>query len=295
MDLSIIIVSWNVRGRLGDCLSRIFLSQTAFLFEVFVVDNNSSDGTAEMIENNFPQVRLIKNSENLGFAKANNQAFRQSSGRYILLLNPDTLPNEKTFSDLIKWLDKNEQAAIAGAKLLNEKNEIIYHVRKFPTLFDQLPIILKVPHIFPKVLDKYLRKDFDYEKAQKVDSVRGGFMAIRRSALPKIISEEKFIKGEILDERYFLWFEEVDFCRQAREKGMEVWYAPDVTCVDFVGASFSQLPRIKTQKYFRASMISYFKKWQPAWQAAILQIAWGIGMVLTKIFGQIKNKGGKNT
>jgi hypothetical protein len=295
MDLSIIIVSWNVRDRLRDCLSRIFLSQTTFLFEVFVVDNNSSDGTAEMVENNFPQVRLIKNSENLGFAKANNQAFRQSSGRYVLLLNPDTLPNEKTFSDLIKWLDANEQAAIAGVKLLNKKNEIIYHVRSFPTIFDQLAVVLKLPHISPGILNGYLRKDFDYEKAQKVDSVRGGFMAIRRSFLSEIIGKERLKNGELLDERFFLWFEDVDFCRSTKEAGLEIWYTPESSCVDFVGQSFSQLPRIKAQKYFRASMLGYFKKWHPSWQVFILQIAWGIGIILTKIFGKIKIKGGENT
>jgi GT2 family glycosyltransferase len=295
MDLSIIIVSWNVRERLRDCLSRIFLSQKGFSFEVFVVDNNSADGTADMVRSDFPLVKLIANSDNLGFAKANNQAFRQSSGRYVLLLNPDTLPGEKTFVDLINWLDNNKQAAIAGIKLLNEKGEILRHVRRFPKLFDQLAIVLKLPHLFPFILNGYLRKEFDYGTAQKVDSVRGGFMAIRREALLKIVGEERMKRGELLDERYFLWFEEVDLCRAARENNSEVWYTPVAICVDFVGQSFSQLPRLSTQKYFRASMISYFKKWHPAYQVFVLRIAWFVGIFLTKAFRKFKSKGGRST
>lgn len=295
MDLSIIIVSWNVRDRLRDCLSRIFSSRNDFDFEVFVVDNNSADGTAEMVRQNFPQVRLIANADNLGFAKANNQAFRQSSGRYILLLNPDTLPDENTFDGLVRWLDNNAQADIAGARLLNEKGEVLRHVRRFPTLFDQAMVVLKVPHFFPSVLDDYLRRGFDYERAQKVDSVRGGFMAMRRSSLSKIIGEERLEKGEVLDERYFLWFEEVDLCRTAREVGAEVWYTPAVSCVDFVGQSFSQVPRSATQRYFRASMLSYFKKWHPAWQVFILRMVWPIGIFLSVAISRVGVKGKNNT
>lgn len=295
MDLSIIIVSWNVKEKLKDNLSRIFLSKTGFKFEVFVVDNHSADGTAEMVERDFPQVKLIANSDNLGFAKANNQAFRQSAGRYVFLLNPDTLPNESTFDDLVKWLDNNPQAAIAGARLIDEKGEILRHVRRFPTLFDQLMVVLKVPHIFPAVLDGYLRKDFDYEKSQKVDSVRGGFMAIRRSSLLKIIGQDRLDKGEVLDERYFLWFEEVDLCRSAKQAKEEVWYTPDSSCVDFVGQSFVQLPRLSTQRYFRASMLSYFKKWHPSWQGLVLNFAWEIGFFLTKFFSVLGIKGRSKT
>ncbi|MFA5247683.1 MAG: glycosyltransferase family 2 protein [Patescibacteria group bacterium] len=295
MDLSIIIVSWNVRECLKDCLSRIFLSQTDFFLEVFVVDNNSADETAAMVRADFPQVKLIANSENRGFAKANNQAFRESIGRYALLLNPDTLSNEKTFNNLINWLDDNQQASISGCLLLDEDNKILKHVRKFPTLFDQLVIILKAPHIFPAVLNNYLRKDFNYSVAQKVDSVRGGFMAIRRETLSKIIGEERLKKGELLDERYFLWFEEVDLCRSAHAVGLEVWYTPDTSCVDLVGASFSQLPRLNTQKYFRASMLKYFKKWHPAWQVFILRLAWPMGFFLAWFLDKLGMKSKKNT
>ncbi|MDP3043543.1 MAG: glycosyltransferase family 2 protein [bacterium] len=274
MDLSIIIVSWNVKEKLRENLLALFKSEGDVSFEIFVVDNNSHDGTAEMVKNEFSfnGVKLIANAENLGFAKANNQAIKQARGEFILLLNPDmrvVLPD--TLSNMVKWMRENKQASVAGCRLTDEQGNAIKHVRKFPTIWDQLAIVLKLPHIFSGVLDKYLRVDFNYDKAAKVDSVRGGFFMFCNTS-----------PARLLDERYFLWFEEVDFCRQVKENGGEVWYTPAAECVDYVGQSFKQLPRGKTQKYFRDSMLKYFKKWHPAWQYRLLKAIWPIGMLITR-------------
>lgn len=265
MDLSIIIVSWNVREKLKNNLEKIYKSKLTFSFEVFVVDNNSADDTISMIEEKFPQVRLTRNNKNLGFAKANNQAIRKASGDFVLLLNPDMLIFDDTLANMLFWMRKNEQASVASCKLLTEKKEIIKHVRRFPTLLDQLAIVLKLPHLFPKVLKNYIREDFDYRKDAKVDSVRGGFFMIRRETLEKL---------EGLDERYFIWYEEVDFCKQIYKIGGEVWYTSSATCIDYVGASFKKEKINTKQKYFRDSMLLYFKKWHPYWQYLILYFAW---------------------
>lgn len=285
MDISIIIVSWNVREKLRACLSRLFLSQTVFAFEVFVVDNGSHDSSAEMVRTEFPEVELIANDGNLGFARANNQAFRRAAGEFIFLLNPDTFVFETTLDSLAHWLKYNRRAGLAGCRLLDEQGVSIKgQVRKFPNLFNQLAVVLKLPYLFPGILNGYLRANFDYNEAAPVDTVRGSALMIRRSSLENAFPDSRLEQGRLLDERFFIWFEDVDLCRTFKAAEEEVWYTPAARCYDQIGQSFSQLPRLTTQKYFRASMLAYFRKWKPAWQYAILWLAWPIGMTLTFIY-----------
>jgi len=284
MDLSIIIVSYNVKEKLNNNLQALFKSRGNFSFEVFVVDNNSQDGSAEMVEKNFPQVKLIKNEDNLGFSRANNIAIKQSRGDFILLLNPDMQVFAETLEKSLNFAKNNSQAIVSSCKLVDEKNNIIRHVRRFPKFFDQLMIILKIPHVFPKILNKYLIFDFDYSQNQKVDSVRGSFFMINKNKF-KELSGQNF---PLLDERYFVWFEEVDFCKQIYQLGGEVWYSCQTECLDYIGQSFSLLKRKKAQKLFRDSMLKYFKKWQPRWQYFLLKIFWLIGMFFTLLFSRDK-------
>lgn len=272
MDLSIVIVSWKVKNKLSANLSALFKSQGDFKYEVFVVDNYSSDGTVEMVESEFPQVTLIANKENLGFAVANNQAIKRCGGKYILLLNPDMQVRADTLFKMLDWAKSNPRATVSGCKLVNERGEIIRQVRRFPKLSDQLAVALKFPHIFPKIVDHYLASDFDYSQTAKVDSIRGAFFLINREAYEKI-SQQKI---PLLDERYFIWFEEVDFCRGVLRFGGEVWYTPVAECLDYVGQSFAQVKRGQAQKYFSDSMIKYFQKWEAPWQAKILKFVWSM-------------------
>lgn len=190
MDLSIIIVSWKVKEKLNANLNALFNSQGNFSYEVFVVDNNSLDGTVEMIKSDFPQVKLIANLENLGFAKANNQAIKQSTGDYILLLNPDMLVNPDTLVNVLNWAKKNQQAVVSSVRLINEQGETIKHVRRFPNLFDQLMVVLKIPHFLPFVLNRYLFTNFNYNQEARVDSVRGAFFLINKKVWAEISGHE---------------------------------------------------------------------------------------------------------
>ena len=131
--------------------------------------------------------------------------------------------------------------------------------------------MLKLPHIFPQILSRYIISDFDYSQDAKVDSVRGGFFMIRKEMLDKL---------KELDERYFIWFEEVDFCKQVYKIGGEVWYTNFAVCTDYVGQSFKQEGVNLKQKYFRDSMQKYFRKWHPFWQYFILRFAWSITFVI---------------
>jgi len=278
MDLSIIIVSWQVKEKLRNNLKAIFASKVSFSLEVFVVDNNSDDGSAEMVEKEFPQVNLIKNNDNLGFAKANNQAIKETKGDFILLLNPDMKVKDDTLGQALKWARNNPQATVSGFKLVNQDGKIVKQVRKFPCLFDQLMIVLKIPHLYPGILDSYLMPDFNYEQEAKVDSIRGAFFLINRENYKKISAG----KDPLLDERYFLWFEEVDFCRDVYRLGGEVFYSPVAECIDYVGSSFSQVKRGKTQQYFCDSMLKYFVKWEAKSDYYILKLAWRAVIVFFK-------------
>lgn len=280
MDLSIIIVSYNVREKLRKNLETLFASLGNFSFEVFVVDNASIDESAEMIEKSFPQVKLIKNYQNLGFAKANNMAINNSNGDFILLLNPDMQVFPETLIDSLIFAKKNTQAIVSSCLLIDSKNKTIKHIRRFPKLIDQLAIILKLPHIFPNIVRSYLNLDFDYNFSQKVDSVRGSFFMINKKSYQQISG----LRLPLLDERYFVWFEEVDFCRQVYKMGGEVWYNPGAFCLDHIGQSFSLLKKGRAQKYFCDSMLKYFKKWHPIWQYYVLKIFWPVGKFLAIFF-----------
>lgn len=283
MDLSIIIVSYNVKEKLKKNLETLFTSQGNFSFEVFVVDNASIDGSSEMVEEFFPQVKLIKNDQNLGFAKANNLAINRSIGDFILLLNPDMQVFPETLIDSLIFAKKNTQAVVSSCLLVDSENKTIKHIRRFPKLIDQLAIILKLPHILPGIVSSYLNTDFDYNSARKVDSVRGSFFMINKKSFQQISGA----RLPLLDERYFVWFEEVDFCRQVYKMGGEVWYNPGAFCLDYVGQSFSLLKKGRTQKYFCDSMLKYFKKWHPVWQYYILKFFWPIGKILAIFFAPL--------
>ena len=263
MDLSIITVPWNVKDLVRDNFNSIYNNTTGIDFEVIAIDNQSKDGTVEMLRKEFPQVNVIANNYNAGFSKANNQGIKIAKGDFVLLLNPDMRVNKGTLEGMVKWMKEHPEAGVAGCKLVSQTGETLPHVRRYPTIWDQLVIMLKLVHLFPGLLNKYLYKDFDYETESEVDSIRGSFFMIRREVLDKL-------KG--LDERYFIWFEEVDFCRQTTNAGYKIMYTPVVSCVDFVGKSFSQVKRYKTQQMFTDSMLKYFKKWHPGWRYLLLKI-----------------------
>lgn len=273
MDISIIIVSWNVAEKLKANLLALFKS-TGVNLEVFVIDNNSADNSVMMVKENFPQVKLIVNEDNRGFAKACNQGIKEATGEYILLLNPDMLVHPDTLAKTLSWTKANSQAAITGIKLVNEKNLIVGEMRRLPKIWDQFLVASKLGHILPFLLRNYLNKNFDYTKPAKVESIRGSYFLIRRSTIDKI---------GLLDERYFIWFEETDYCEAAKKNGLEVWYTPEAIATDYIAQSFKQVDLKIRQTYFKNSMLAYFQKWYPGWRVSFLRLGWGIGDLIVKI------------
>lgn len=182
---------------------------------------------------------------------------------FFLLLNPDMRVLPGTLEGLVAFLrePRNARVGIAGCHLLDERGATVPHVRRFPRLPDQLAILTKAARVHPHVLDRYLVRDFDYSHEARVDSIRGSFFCIRRKLIEQI--------GP-LDERFFIWFEEVDYCMRARQAGWQVAYTPSVACVDYVGQSFKQVRLYPKQRMFTASMLTYFRKHRPAWEWAAL-------------------------
>ncbi|MDO8463518.1 MAG: glycosyltransferase family 2 protein [bacterium] len=266
MDLRIVIVSWNVRERLRVCLRSIVEHAGGIALDTVVVDNASADGTVDMVRAEFPWVRVIANGENRGFAVGCNQgigAASESESEYVLLLNPDMRVLAGTLPGIVAFMrePRNARVGIAGCHLVSEKGATIPHVRMFPQLSDQLAILAKLPHVVPRVLDRYLVRDFNYAREAHVDSIRGSFFCIRRAIIEQLGG---------LDEEFFLWFEEVDYCKRATDAGWQVSYTPSVRCVDFVGQSFAQVPTAAKQRMFTRSMLTYFRKHHAPWKSRVL-------------------------
>ena len=201
VNVSIVIVSWNVKELLLANLARLFSMPTDVSFEVFVVDNGSVDGSAKMVRKDFPNVHLIQNDYNAGFAAACNQALRVAKGEVLLLFNPDMLMGDGALSYAYKTLRERSDIGVLGIRLTHEDGTIVPSVRRDPTLLDQLAILFKIPHIFPRVVDRYLAKDFDYTRSQEVEQVRGSFFAFRR---------EVMVRVGFLDDRFLDWLEDAD-------------------------------------------------------------------------------------
>lgn len=253
MELSIIIVSWNVKPLLRSCLSSIYSHTKDLSFEVFVVDNASHDGSADMVAKEFPQVHLIRNHRNHGFGKANNQAFEKARGRYILFLNDDTEIHSNILKKLITKYDRlgDSRVGMMGCRLVNADGSQQESVRAFPTVFDQTLILLKIHHLFPWLINGYRQAHFNYNKEQTVDQVMGAFMLVPRAILDE---------HGVFDEDFFAWFEEVDLQKRLQNAGYSILYTPEVQCTHVKGASFGQLRRPRAQMMFNRSMRTYFRK-----------------------------------
>jgi len=267
--ISVIIVTWNVRDLLKANLERLFSIPCKYPFEVFVVDNASHDGSAKMVRENFPQVHLIMNDWDAGFAGPNNQALRLAKGEVVLLLNPDMLVEEGALEVTYDKLMADMSIGVLGVRLENTDGTPIQNVRRFPTFTSQLAILLKLGHVFPSLLRKYLYQDFDYTTSQEVDQVRGSFFAFRRELLETV---------GYLDAGYHIWFEEVDYCKRAQAHGLRIWYETGGRATDYVGRSMAQMKHLEKQRIFTASMVRYFKKHHPWWQMMIIALLRPVGL-----------------
>lgn len=252
MDLSIIIVSWNVKELLKKCLQSIYDKTQGLEFEVFVVDNASKDGSALMVASKFTEVNLIASNENLGFAKANNLALEQAQGKYVLFLNPDTELTENSFKVILDLMEQDEKIALSTCQLIYPDGTLQKNIKNNPNLCDQILILLKLHHFFQtKCLNRYLAKNFIYEKEQEAKQIMGAFMFART----KVIKE---IGG--FDTDYFIWWEDLDLCKRIQDLGQKIIYTPKTKVIHHEAKSFEQQMSLEKQKRFNRGMAIYFKK-----------------------------------
>ncbi len=272
--ISVIIVNWKVRPLLEKCLDSILADSQDFSREIFVVDNDSRDETSEMVIANYPEVTMIALPKNRGFAQANNLALKQAKGKYLFLLNPDTEVKPGFFRQIIEHLDQHPEIKILGPKVLNTNGSIQPSVRRFPGLWSQLFVLLKLSKVFPNnlLLRHYLAKDFDYNRAQLVQQIMGAAMVWRREALKEV---------GYFDPKFFIWFEEVDWCKRAAKAGLAIEYYPASSIVHYGGASFDQESKFFKQAIFDWSILYYFYKHHNPLTALIILLFIPLNLFLT--------------
>lgn len=231
MDLSIVIVNYNVKYFLEQCLHSVNKAIKDIESEVFVVDNNSVDGSCKHIREKFPWVKIIENKDNVGFSKANNQAIRLSSGKYILLLNPDTVVEEDTFSKCIQFMDKHPDGGGLGVKMIDGRGHFLPESkRSLPTPIVAFYKIFGFSSLFPKSkrFAKYHLGYLDKEKIHEVEVLSGAYMFLRKETIDK---------SGMLDEDYFMYGEDIDLSYRICKSGYKNYYFPKTTIIHYKGES----------------------------------------------------------
>jgi GT2 family glycosyltransferase len=247
MDLSIIIVNWNTKDLLLQCLESVYQTVRGIEMEVFVVDNGSMDGSIAASDERFPEVKFIENKMNLGFARANNQALRIAMGKYLLLLNPDTQVKKEAINRLISFMDAHPEAGGAGAQLLNADGSKQNSIANFPSLVTELFNKSLLRWLFPKA---FPGKERNYPEPIEVDSVIGACMIVKREAVEQV---------GLLDEDYFLFFEETDWCYRVKRAGWKIYHVPQSEVYHFQGKG-AELEKRKAKVEYYRSRYHFFKK-----------------------------------
>lgn len=260
MDVSIVIVNWNTKELLLNCLRSIDDTTLNLNIEVIVVDNGSLDGSSKAVKENFPQIKLIENTDNKGFAKANNQAIAIASGRYILLLNSDAILTDGSLNGLVTFMDKTPAAAVAACQYLNPDGSKQNSFDNFPTLATELLNKSLLRTLFPGT---YPSKKKVYHEPMEVESVIGACMIVRADALKQV---------GLLDEDYFFFLEETDWCFRMHQAGWKIYHLPHINVYHLQGQSKEKNPSKAWIEYYRSSYI-FFKKHRNAASYTMLRIA----------------------
>jgi GT2 family glycosyltransferase len=249
LDISVVIVNWNTKALLLECLKSVFESIRDISFEVWLVDNASSDGSVQAVRNIYPSMLVIQNDRNLGFAAANNLAFKRMSGRYAVLLNTDTVLTEDAIRKLHDFMESNSQAGLACGQLLNSDGSKQNSMANFPSLLTLLlnETILRI--LFPK---KFPSKRDEYTSPLEIDSCIGACMMARKKAMEEV---------GLFDERFFFFLEETDWALRMKRAGWKIYFVPGAHIFHHQGQSVGH--GVSSRKIFYTSRYAYFKKWHP--------------------------------
>jgi GT2 family glycosyltransferase len=262
LPVAIIIVSYNCREPLRACLRSLQTGKHT----IVVVDNASADNTTEMLRREFPSVTLIENPENHGFAAACNQGVRATDEPFVLLLNPDTIVELSALLRLLQVMRERPDVGACGPRILNPDGTLQPSCRRFPTLGTMLLAELGWRR-------RYLMRDWQHDDTREVDQLMGSCLLLRREALEQV---------GLLDERFFLYFEEVDLCWRLKQAGWRVLFVHDATIIHSAGASTKTAPQPNLVHRYR-SLFEFYRKHFPRWQLLALKMGVFIGTVARSI------------
>ena len=251
-DVVIIIVTWNCKDYLDQCLRSLACSGMKFSSRIILVDNNSSDGTVPHVREHYPDVQIIANAENMGFAGANNQAMKHARGRYVLLLNPDTAVHPGALDGLVEFLDSHENVWAAGPAMLNADSTPQRTGVRFPNNWDIAVESFFLDRVFPhsRLFGRHKELYEDPTKPRPVDYLQGSCLMVRFSAIENVGG---------LDEQFFLYFEEVDWCFIIKQAGGQVYYCPSGNVTHFGGGEFGHYDEQRLIYYHKSLMLFYQK------------------------------------
>ncbi len=265
-DVSVIIVSWNVRDRLADCLDSLRLDElraSGLNVEVIVVDSGSSDGSAEMVKARFPMARLLQQTDNIGFSAGNNIGLKAAAGRALFLLNPDTLVHGDALAQMVGYLDTHPDVGAVGPHTRNPDGTTQSTHRRFPTFATALFESTWLQPFAPRhVLDRYYAADIPTDSVADVDWVQGSALMIRCATYEQIGG---------LDEQYVMFSEEMDWCRRAKAAGWRVVYMGTAAITHYGGQSTDQATA-RRHIHFQQSKLRYFAKYHGPLAAMLLRI-----------------------
>jgi N-acetylglucosaminyl-diphospho-decaprenol L-rhamnosyltransferase len=263
LDLSVVIVNWNVRDLLQRCVESVLSSQRSITTEIIVVDNASVDGSVEMLRAEFPQTILIANPENRGFPAANNQGIAAAQGRYVLLLNPDTEVLADALDALVQYMDAHPDVGLVGPQLLHPDGQVQSSRRRYPTLATLFFESTWLESLAPRaLLRRYYVLDQPDNAVLDVDWITGAAMLARREVIQQVGG---------MDERFFMYSEELDWCRRIKAAGWRVVYHPEARVIHYEGKSSEQAVPARHVN-FQRSKIRYARKYHGPRLAAALRL-----------------------
>jgi GT2 family glycosyltransferase len=282
MDCSIIIVNYNTREVLLSCLASIYATKSSDLtIEVIVVDNASQDGSVDAVRLQYPGVMLLPQVSNLGYSKANNLGIRSAKGRYVLLLNSDTVMQEGCLNTMLSFMDKNMEVGAAGCKVVLSDGSLDKACkRSFPTPINAFYHYLGLPKLFPRNHDfgaynlTYVHED----EVHEVESLVGAFMLVKKNVIEAV---------GVLSEDYFMYGEDIDWCYRIKSAGWRIVYYPKTQILHLKGASSKKL-KIKTTYHFFKSMIIFYNKFYSSKYNFVITLLTYMGVSVVFVFSIVK-------
>ena len=279
VDVSVVVVNWNTRDLLAQCLDSIYGAVGSLSAQVIVVDNGSADGSVEMVRQKYPQACAIANTENVGFVRANNQAMAQCQGRYILLLNSDTLVLPGSLEATVAFMDAHPDAGLAGIRLLHADGTFQASYTLFPTLWQEFLILTR--------LGRWLIRPYFPSRGPEIERgaqeirgyVEGAYIMARREAVERVGG---------FDEHIFMYAEDVDWCYRFYQAGWPVWYLPQVSIIHYGGQSSGKRRGRMEAELYRSRVHFFYKHYGKASGLCLKLLIYGLTLCKMALHGAIR-------